>query len=207
MPTGIPKNGINTGRFKKGQISWIKGKRGVIKPNSGSFKKGMIPWNKDKPRSEETKRKISLKLKEYVCTEEHGNNISKSLKGRSFSKEWLEKNREGQIRNPNRKFKDTGIELKIEAELQKRGVIYKKQVPLHKIAIVDFYLPENKIVIQCDGCYYHNCPIHHPYEYIKARERDSKQDVVLTSNGFHVFRFWEHEINESVEKCIDRTVI
>lgn len=27
---------------------WLKGTKGLIKPNSGSFKKGMIPWNKGK---------------------------------------------------------------------------------------------------------------------------------------------------------------
>lgn len=34
--------------FKKGHTSWIKGIKGLGKPNSGSFKKGMVPWNKNK---------------------------------------------------------------------------------------------------------------------------------------------------------------
>lgn len=36
---------MNTGRthFKKGQIPWNKGTKGLIKPNSGSFKKGKRP--------------------------------------------------------------------------------------------------------------------------------------------------------------------
>lgn len=35
-------------RFAKGHISWLKGTKGLVKPNSGSFKKGLIPWNKGK---------------------------------------------------------------------------------------------------------------------------------------------------------------
>jgi very-short-patch-repair endonuclease len=97
--------------------------------------------------------------------------------------------------NPNRKFKDTSIELKIETELQRRNINYQKQVPLCKIAIVDFYLPEYRIVIQCDGDYWHNLP--------GVKEKDERQDKVLIFNGFNIYRFWEHEINESVKKCID----
>lgn len=36
------------GRFIKGIIPWIKGKKGVTKANSGSFKKGHINWNAGK---------------------------------------------------------------------------------------------------------------------------------------------------------------
>lgn len=193
--------------FKKGHIPYTKLHPEICKKNSGSFKKGQIPWNKNIPRSEETKHKISLKLKEYVCTEEHRKNLSKSLKGRIFSQEWIEKNRKGQFKNPNKKFKDTNIELKVEAELKKRGINYQKQVPLYKVALADFYLPDNQAMIQCDGCYWHNCPIHHPTRHIGTRNKDTRQDVVLKNNGLKVFRYWEHEINESVEKCIDKLLI
>ncbi len=112
--------------------------------------------------------------------------------------------REWQIKNPNRKFEETGIESKIETELKRRGIIFEKQVPLCKITKVDFYLPEYRIVIQADGCYWHNCPIHSTKILFGKTERDILQDTVLTFNGFNVYRFWEHEINKSVKKCIDR---
>ena len=54
------------------------------------------------------------------------------------------------------KRKDTSIELKMERELKRNNIYYQKQVPLCKIAIVDFYLSEQKIVIECDGDYWHN---------------------------------------------------
>ena len=30
-----------------------------------------------------------------------------------------------------------------------------------------------------------------------------RHSILLAENGFDVYRFWEHEINESVEKCIN----
>ena len=94
------------------------------------------------------------------------------------------------------KYRETSIEIKVEQELIKRGINYQKQVPLCNIAVVDFYLPEYRIVIQCDGDYWHNLP--------GRQDRDRQQDAVLTFNGFNVCRFWEHEINESVEKCLNK---
>lgn len=182
---------------------------------------------KRKPFSEEWKKNISLSKKGKKClpfSNKHKENIGKASKGRKHSLEARRKNSisntgrkmsslakekisRWQIENPNRKFKNTKIELKIETELQKQKIVYKKQVPLSKIAIVDFYLSDFKIVIQCDGCYYHNCLIHYPKYHLEARNKDYKQDIILKSNGYKVYRFWEHEINKSPEECINRIKI
>lgn len=131
-------------------------------------------------------------------------------KNRIVSKEEREVRRQNALNNPNRKFKDTSIELKIEEELKIRSIHYEKQVPLCKIAIVDFYLPKQRIVIQCDGCYWHGCPIHQRStikNIEERRERDKNKDSILTFNGFNVYRFWEHEINQSVEDCINKLIL
>lgn len=119
------------------------------------------------------------------------------------TKETKKKLSEYQISHPNRHFKNTSIELKIEAELQKRKINYQKQVPLCNIAIVDFYLPEYKIVIQCDGCYWHNCPIHFPTGNVCRIDIDKKQNILLLKAGFTMYRFWEHDINKSSEECVN----
>lgn len=181
-----------------------------LKPENG-FKKGNKPWNTGKTFSDETKAKMRLaKLgkknnhKGIKWTEASKLKMSKTNKGHFVSEETKEKIRQVRIANPTRVFKDTKIEIKIENELIKRGIYYQKQVPLCKIALVDFYLPEHRIVIQADGCYWHNCPIHGRGEIKNCSEKDKRQDSVLTFNGFNVYRFWEHEINESVESCIDK---
>lgn len=121
--------------------------------------------------------------------------IREKANGRKRTPDSIIKQREWNIQHPNRKFKDTSIELKIEEELKKRNINYQKQIPLCKVAIVDFYLPEYKIIIQADGDYWHNLP--------KQKEKDKRQDSILSFNGFNVYRFWEHEINKSVSNCID----
>ena len=131
--------------------------------------------------------------------------MSDAKKGVKLSQKHKKKISETHINNPNRKFKETYIELAIENELKRRSIFFEKQVPLCKIAIVDFYLPEFRIIIQADGCFWHGCLKCFPNSKIIDRQtRDIRQDTVLTFNGFNVFRFWEHEINQSVEDCINK---
>ena len=94
------------------------------------------------------------------------------------------------------KNKDTSIELKIEDELKRRNIYYQKQIPLCSVTVVDFYLPQWRIVIYCDGDYWHSKP--------GAKERDNNQDFILSFNGFNVFRFTGSEIRKSSAKCIQK---
>jgi very-short-patch-repair endonuclease len=59
--------------------------------------------------------------------------------------------------------------------------------------IVDFYCPEKKIIIELDGCQH-------------KREKDTKYDAKRTeyfnSLGIKVLRFWNNEVNESLEGVI-----
>jgi len=175
---------------------------------------GSIAWNKGKKWSQEVKDKFSKARigtkrphKGTKWTDESKLKMSNTNKGHYVSEETKEKIRQHRINKPTRVFKDTKIEIKIENELIKRGINYQKQVPLCKIAVVDFYLPEYRIVIQADGCYWHNCPEHGRGEIKNCSEKAIKQDNVLTFNGFNVYRFWEHEINQSVEDCINTIIL
>ncbi len=120
-------------------------------------------------------------------------------KGCHHTNEAKEKNRKWHIEHPNKKFNNTLIEQKIAKELIKRGIHFQQNVGLSNIANVDFYLPEYKIAIQCDGDYWHN--------KLGAKEHDERQDKVLIFNGFNVYRFWEHEINKSAEECVNKIKI
>lgn len=201
------------GKFKKGHkgFAGMKGKKhsneaklkmSIIQKNNGNIP----PSRKGIKVSEETKNKISKKLKgekRPKFSNEWKEKLSNShkgkqtwSKGKKFSEEYRKKLSEAHINSKKFIFKDTSIELKVEEELKKRNINYQKQVPLCKIARVDFYLPEYRIVIQCDGDYWHNLPDH--------KKRDEQQDKVLLFNGFNVYRFWEYEINKSVKECINR---
>ncbi len=147
---------------------------------------GQTPWNKGIKSSPETIKK----LRESHLGQKAWN---KGLKNH-LSKDVVEQIRMSVIANPNRTFRDTVPEKKVERELIRLKVRYEKQRALCKIAKVDFYLPEEHVVIQVDGCYWHNCPIHSEIILEGKTERDRNQDAVLTSNGFNVYRIWEHDI-------------
>ena len=72
-------------------------------------------------RSEETKKRIGETRRIRK--------IPSSMKGKYHSEETKQKLREARLiqKIPN---KETGIELKVEKELQNRGINYQKQVPL-----------------------------------------------------------------------------
>ena len=91
---------------------------------------------------------------------------------------------------------DTKIELKMQRILTKYRYKYVMHQPCCNVCLPDMMFPDKKIVIFCDGDYWHNLP-----NYI---ERDKYQDRVLLENGWIPIRFWEHEINDNIEDCLYR---
>ncbi len=120
-------------------------------------------------------------------------------KGYHHTDEAKEKNRKWHIEHPNKKFSNTLIEQKIVIELDKRGFVknrdYYQNIGLSKIANVDFYLPEFRVVIECDGDYWHN--------RLDTKKEDKEKNELFKKNRYKVYRFWEHEINKSAENCIN----
>ena len=179
--------------FSKGVASWNKNIPMSEERRKAFDRTGKTPWNKGKtdyktkPATDERKKKISE------------NHKKKGIKPPGFNQKHTEKTKEKlRIARLLQKpiSKDTSIEIKIEDELKLRNINYQKQVPLCKVAIVDFFLPEYKIIIQCDGDYWHNYP--------NGTEKDRKQDTILSSNGYKIYRFWEREINNSASLCVDK---
>ena len=65
-----------------------------------------------------------------------------------------------------------------------------------------------------DGCFWHGCPIcyrapqsNQKYWSQKLKKniaRDEKVNSQLTGLGWTVVRFWEHDIIENLQECIDK---
>ena len=90
--------------------------------------------------------------------------------------------------------KDTGIEKKVMNILVLNNIKFEKQKPLLSKYIVDIFIAPN-IVIECDGDYWHNRP--------GCQEKDKLRNANLIREGYRVLRFWEHEINENIDKCFN----
>ena len=102
-----------------------------------------------------------------------------------------------QNKHSNRKF--TSIELKIEKYLKKLNISYQAQKVIKEgKTIADFYIPAQRIVIYCDGTYWHSSA--------KVQRRDATQNLLLTMSGYKVFRFWEKDINKSAKRCVNKVV-
>jgi very-short-patch-repair endonuclease len=105
MPTGIPKNGINAGHFKKGISPWIKGK--TTKTSSvllrmgkkhseylkDLFHKGaLVPWNKGKTKENDPRvaRGATSLIKKWAEDSEYSTSQRKAL-SKGALKRWKSK--------------------------------------------------------------------------------------------------------------------
>jgi DNA mismatch endonuclease (patch repair protein) len=101
---------------------------------------------------------------------------------------------------------DTGPEIALRRELHRRGLRFRKDLPLRpaaKLRRVDIVFPRAKLAVFVDGCFWHGCPQHGNQP--KANEaywqpklaRNKARDALVTSEleaaGWTVIRVWEHE--------------
>lgn len=98
----------------------------------------------------------------------------------------------------SRKLYLTDIESIMQTALVARGIFFVSQYPIHRKYgyVADFYLPEDKIIIECDGEAWHKV----------GNSHDQKRDAVLNKKGFKIFRFRGNEIKEDVNSCIQKVV-
>ena len=92
--------------------------------------------------------------------------------------------------------KGTDIELLMQSALIELGIEFIPQYPITRISVVDFYIPESGVVIFCDGDYWHNLPKH--------KQRDARQNDMLSVAGYRVLRFWGKEIKNDMPTCIKK---
>jgi len=105
----------------------------------------------------------------------------------------------------------SSLETLLYETLKRAGISTKRQFHVDLKAtkgrfstIVDLAIPEKKIAIYCDGCYWHSCPICFDHEVRRGiRGADALVTKRLKALGWQVFRFWEHEIREDIEKCVE----
>lgn len=63
---------------------------------------------------------------------------------------------------------------------------------------VDFAIPEDMLIIECDGVYWHNLPT--------QKKRDKAKDARLRRRGWTVLRLTEAAIKESPARCVEQVI-
>jgi len=129
-----------------------------------------------------------------LISQETKDNISKSLKGRSYEelhgfkkaqelKNIIKKNRAKQIFP----IKDTSIEVKIQNFLKELGIEFftHQRMNIKHSYQCDILVPSLNLVIECDGMYWHKYPIGLERDHIRTKE--------LLQKGFKVLRLWEFD--------------
>ncbi len=156
-----------------------------------------------KKASLETRKKMSVSLsgKNHPfygkkLSEEHRINLSKSHFGYEMPDEQREKISFAMVKykSENKGQWISKLDEKFELLLNNTDLIFESQVGMVH-SVVDFYIAPD-IVVFCDGDYWHNLDSH--------KKRDFYVNNKLRENGFLVLRFWEHEIHENSDKCIDK---
>ena len=163
---------------------------------SEKTKEKMSEWHKNHPLKHIFKKGQHPSPKtEFKIGNQFGFKIGNSLGfkignqlGRKFTKE-----RRAEIIVP---VKDTKIEVKIQEFLKQLNIDFFTHHYIKEIEHgyqCDILIPSLKMVIECDGNYWHKYPIGKEIDHIRTKE--------LLENGFKVLRLWENEINEmSIEK-------
>lgn len=88
------------------------------------------------------------------------------------------------------KLKISKAELKLKDYLIQNNINHIHQFQ-YKYGIADFYLPDNNLIIECNGSYWHSRP-----DYI---ERDKRKIAYLTSQGFNVLTLNSEDIMSGKE--------
>lgn len=84
-------------------------------------------------------------------------------------------------------FKPSSLEVKVRSLLDAVGVEYEAPKQIGRY-VVDLYIPSCRLVIECDGAYWHSLP--------GALEKDRRRDETLLSSGYRVLRLPEATINK-----------
>ncbi len=93
----------------------------------------------------------------------------------------------------------TTIEAILYDTLAELGVEFIRQRPINAAhTIVDTFIPAYNAVIYADGDYWHTLP--------KVIERDKAKNAALETLGYHVYRFWEHDLRTNARSCVQKVV-
>jgi DNA mismatch endonuclease Vsr len=105
-------------------------------------------------------------------------------------------------------------ERRLRLGLVRAGVQGWQLRPLSMAGNPDFFFPSQTLAVFVDGCFWHGCPKcgHFPRSNVafwkakieRNRERDENTSCRLQDQGINVLRFWEHELQNDLQKCIGR---
>jgi very-short-patch-repair endonuclease len=157
-----------------------------------------LPWNYGIPHSTETREKMSTNSSCWKWGDALKQWKSESVMGeknpnyhKPMSNQQKEKLRQAPLRQVPA-VSATVIEMKMMEVLDAMGLKYEYQYVIENW-ITDFALPDKKLVIECDGDYWHSLP--------KAMIQDGLKFRRLRELGWKYIRFSESNIEKDLPLC------
>jgi DNA mismatch endonuclease (patch repair protein) len=110
--------------------------------------------------------------------------------------------------------KDTRPELAVRRALHGAGVrgwrCHLRGLP----GKPDLAFTRWKVAVFIDGAFWHGHPDHFKFgrggywdaKIARTQERDSAANSALIQNGWTVLRFWDFEVNEDLERCVEQVL-
>lgn len=108
---------------------------------------------------------------------------------------------------------DTKMETQFRSELYRRGLRYRTNYA-QLVGKPDIVFVSRKVVIFLDSCFWHQCPLHANMpkvnrrywipKFTRNKRRDLEVNAELRKEGWYVIRFWEHQLKNNLDKCIQR---
>ncbi|MBO1512399.1 endonuclease domain-containing protein [Metabacillus bambusae] len=167
----------------------------------------IVEWHQS--MSEQTKNEHFTKIIKKTAKTRKDNKTPSWNSGKTgiYSEETIEKIRAATLKQmKDHVFQKTNIERVMEEYLLEIKVNYKYSFILEKRQF-DFLLAEHKLIIECDGDYWHANPKFYPDPQEWQVERikiDHTKNEIAQNNGYRIARFWEDDILNNFEyvKCI-----
>ena len=112
------------------------------------------------------------------------------------------------------KSRDTSIEIMLRRALWQKGIRYRKNYSTLP-GKPDIAITKYRIAVFCDSDYWHGYDWANRNKRIKSNRdywipkiernmaRDQEITALLTSSGWLVLRFWEWQIRQHLEECVD----
>ena len=109
--------------------------------------------------------------------------------------------------------KDTSLELKLRSALWNEGIRYRKNY--NKLpGKPDIAITKYKIAVFCDSSFWHGRnykekksvstnPEYWDEKIIRNLQRDKQVNEQLYAMGWTVLRFWDDDINNNIDECVE----
>jgi G:T-mismatch repair DNA endonuclease (very short patch repair protein) len=146
---------------------------------------------KNKEFSMAWNKKISISMKNKVKTASHRDKLREARLKQNFPKI------------------DTRIETNLQNALKRESIDFEVHKPILNVCQPDLFIRPN-ICIFCDGDWWHANPCLYERNNLKSKiqiynvRKDERQNKILMQNNYIILRFWENEILNNIEACVNK---